>query len=241
MSRICPITNERVLYPECMECTERRCRIPAKEERIMIERTTFNDGDRFVIVYKNCDAEMKKKILMALAQVEIDLPESTVTEAESANVAPISDPVPVCPEIPEEGQEPEKKEEEYSPVFTTGRYQGLSPAEVLEQHGDQGCGNLSYLKARSKDPRQKAAIEEAMRSYFKKRFSKEDPKALCSKWKEEQADLFFKYYIGIMSEGDKQTVLKKVGAIDFDSYLEGAPMDHKLSLAVALLEKYAKR
>ena len=237
------MTGARVIYPVCLECEEKECRSNAAKEEEMakntiIERTTFEDGDRFVIVYKNCDPALKSRILEALAKAEADLPEDvTAKTEEDVPVYPVNDPIPEVPVIPEG---PEQTEEQAPVTFRSGPYKGMTPAAVLEQFGDNGYGNLNFLKEKQKFAEMKEEIEKAMKKYFKARFGSESPNTLCAKWTQEETENFFKIFGTLLTEEDKQKVLKTVGAIDYDVYMADAPLETKKSLAAAVIIKYAK-
>lgn len=236
------MTGTRVIYPVCMECEEKTCRNAAKEDEMaknkIIERTTFEDGDRFVIVYKNCDPALKSRILDALAKAEAEQSD-TISSREEGDVpvCPVSDPVPEVPEIPEE---PDRAEEQSATAFKSGPYKGMTPDAVLEQFGDNGYGNLNFLKEKRKFAEMKEEIEKAMKKYFKARFGSESPNTLCAKWTQEETENFFKIFGTLLSEEDKQKVLDTVGAIDYDVYMADAPLETKKSLAAAVIIKYAK-
>ena len=203
-----------------------------------IERITFEDGDRFVIVYKNCDPELKKRILKALVEAEIEIPkeECQITEEEEAQVEPIVDNAPEMPACESESPEAEKA----CMVFPSGRYQGMTPEQVLEKDADSGYGNLTYIREKIRNESMKEAIRTAQAAYFKKRFADGIPEERCAKWTEEETDNFFRFFGDLMTEADKQKVMERVGAIDYDSYMREAPVNIRKGVAAAIITKYRK-
>ena len=202
---------------------------------VISNRVAFWDGDNFCIVTKNCTKAQAKAILSTLAELDAD----GITEMEESCAKPIKEPEDVMPDIPEEISPTEASLSEY--VFTSAKqYTGKTPSEVLEEDGDKGFANLSYLITRVTSVQGKNDIASAMSAYFKKRFGVyKDPYTAVKKWDMENCDKFFKYFKGIANDKDKEEIVQKLGMLDFTTFLNSDSLSTKQSAIAALISKYA--
>lgn len=188
---------------------------------VISNRVAFWDNDSFVVVTKNCSKEQARRLLHAIAEADM---------AEVEIILPAdAEPEPVVP-----GDEIEHYIRTDKPVFSNGRYQGLTPREVLEKDGDKGYGNLAFLSRKSSDADLVRDMELAMKEYFLKRFGGD---IKVSDMSDGDCLDFFKYFGTIITGDDKKKILAQAGAQDFDSLIQGAGLEQLRAIILAVIKK----
>lgn len=203
---------------------------------VIASRAYFWDGDNFVIVTKNATKELAARMLKAIAEEDVkDIPFG------NAEVLPMKEEEPETT-IPEEVDRM-LTEMRTEPTFPEGQkyYPGMTPTQVLEQYGDKGFGNLTFLAKKFQDmPELIEEISMAQHAFMKKAFANVAPDDLALSMEEEQCRNFLKLYWGILSQEDEKKVLNQAGVLDVKAFIAEASIDKLRAVIVAMLNKYAK-
>ena len=198
---------------------------------IVSNRVAFWDGDNFVIVTKNCTKEHAQRILDALNKADL----MDTQMAPAAEAEPLTEPEEIMPVIPDDlFTDPEPGEIR----FSSGKYAGLTPWEVLEQYKDKGYGNLSFLAMKGIPEALKVEIRVAQDAYFKKRFEKsKDPFKDVSSATMDFCKTFFLYFDNVLSDEQKNSIAEQAGYIDFKTFLENASLEQLQSLIASIISE----
>jgi hypothetical protein len=215
---------------------------------IVSNRTAFWDGDNFVIVNKNCSKEQAIKLLQILAAADLgETAQAPDSYAEALDESEEKMPVLPNDDVSSSYVVQEMYEEEMKREFRIkgGRYDGLTPAEVIENAEDKSkaFGNLGYLRNKllGKDDVAATAIGNTMDDYFQQTFGKiKDPYLSVAKLSEQKCDNFLKCYSCILSDEEMVKLLEQSGSLDFDSFMKEASLEQKRSLTAAIIEKHTK-
>lgn len=228
--------------------TRNPCVAVKGEKMIVSNRIAFWDGDNFVIVNKNCSKDQAIKMLQLLAASDLGETE----QAPDSYAEAVNEPADVMPLIPEDLPVSNDtvpviyEASDESGIFRIkgGRYDGLTPAEVIETAEDKSkaFGNLGYFRKKliGKDDIATDAIGKAMDSYFRNTFGHlKDPYKTVACLSEEKCENFLKYHICILSDEEMSNLLEQSGSLDFASFMKEASLEQKRSLTAAIIEKHA--
>ncbi len=231
-----------------------------------VNRITFWDGDNFIIVTKKCTKDQAKRLLAAIAEADL----GDVEMAPPAALEPEPDEPEYIPVIPEElvvEETEEKTAAELIPdqtvqitrpdnvvefsdpgseekiLFSSTRYIGLSPEEVLEQEGDKGYANMAFLVKRAKTSPEKypmdenliRAIEKSNAVYFRNKFEHMDPFEYAKGLGRAECQNFYRFFSAVLSEDAESDVLKQSGYQDMKQFIdEGTGEQLKALVAVMI-------
>lgn len=179
-----------------------------------MEIKAYQDGNDFVVVFKNCHPSQEKMIKNILSPAMCE--DSTLLK--------------------------EAEEESFDTLIGYGKYEYQCAEEVLASEGDRGYANISYLlKNKHVNANRMSAIKDVLNHYLMDRMdSIAEPYTYCEELTEAEARTFAKCYQFYLSDQQMADISEQAGFENFQTFLEKASETKIKSFAACLIEKIKK-
>lgn len=167
----------------------------------------YNDGDDFVLYFKNCSPDMKKFLTNMLNPLLCG--DSQLEQVEKETVDPV---------IPE----------------GCGRYTGKRVSEVLIEDGNKGYAVIAYILGQHKFSGE-ADVRELLSQYLFDTFSFVDPMEYAGSLSEEQADEWLKCFDSLVTPSLKQKAKNLTGFESYEEFLKDGTKEQKVSMVYNII------
>lgn len=133
--------------------------------------------------------------------------------------------------------------EEPEPVISFGRYQNMTPSEILETDGDVGFANLEYLLTKRKiSGADESRVILILGEYLKRKVSGIlDPFEYAGSVTDKEVIDFFNYFSEEFTGENKEMCCRSTGALTFDTFFKESSIDIKRSAMAEIITDMKKR
>lgn len=186
----------------------------------MLNVRCYKDGDALVLYFDKCSPAVEELVKGLIQPIMASEARVEAVEEEQKDI--------VIPNI--YYTDPETKK----PVLSD--MSGKTVKQYLDEDGDRAYGNIKWILNKGKFGDDKETVNRILAQWLVDKFYGINPTEYAAGLSAEEIELFLKSYSSLLT-ADMKNIIKNIsGTVDFDTFLQEAEKEKKMSLVMAIIQ-----